>query len=49
MTGPLLAIVTALYFLAAVDRLVRGDWPMAAILGGYVVANCGLIWLGLRP
>ena len=49
MTTPLLVLVTAIYFMAAIDRLARGDGPTATILTGYVVANCGLIWLGLRP
>ena len=40
----LLAIVTVIYILAALDEAVHGQPHMAVVLGGYAVANCGLMW-----
>ena len=42
-----LAIVTALYVVAAVDEAVNGRMHMAVVMGAYAVANCGLMW-GMR-
>lgn len=42
-----LTIVTVIYILAAIDEAVNGKPHMAVVLGGYAVANCGLIW-GMR-
>lgn len=43
----LLTIVTVIYILAALDEAVSGKPHMALVLGGYALANCGLIW-GMR-
>lgn len=40
----LLTIVTVIYIVAALDELVNGAPHMAVVLGGYALANCGLIW-----
>ena len=37
-------IVSALYLWTAVVAVWHGQWPQAVIVGGYVVANLGLIW-----
>lgn len=42
-TAPLWA-VTALYGSQIAIAAVRGDGPTVAIIGGYVIANLGLIW-----
>ena len=47
MSPLLLTIVTVIYILAAIDEAVNGRGHMAVVLGGYAVANCGLIW-GMR-
>ncbi len=44
MTGALLWIVAALYGAQAIVFLADGRPAMAVVLGGYVVANIGLIW-----
>ena len=43
----LVAIVTIIYIVAAIDEAVSGAPHMAVVLGGYAVANCGLMW-GMR-
>lgn len=44
---PLIA-VTALYAWQCAALLWRGDAPHAVLVGGYVVANIGLIWSTAR-
>lgn len=49
MTGTvLLWIVTALYAGQAGVSAWRGEWAHAVIVGGYTVANLGLIWSMMR-
>lgn len=43
----LVSVVTVIYVVAAIDEAVSGQPHMAVVLGGYAVANCGLIW-GMR-
>lgn len=44
MSIPLLCIVTVIYLAAAVDEALTGHAHMAVVLGGYALANVGLIW-----
>ena len=44
MNTILLWIVTILYSGQAVISLYNGQLAHSIIVGGYVIANCGLIW-----
>jgi hypothetical protein len=39
----LLWIVTGIYAWVAADQIRQGNLPLAAVFGGYVMANVGLI------
>lgn len=40
----LLWAVTAAYAVQSVLYAWNGQYPLALVVGGYTVANCGLIW-----
>jgi hypothetical protein len=42
VSGWLLAVVGLLYAAAAVDQIVKGNYWLALVLTGYVIANVGL-------
>ncbi|MBA3599536.1 MAG: hypothetical protein H0W40_19530 [Methylibium sp.] len=41
----LLSIATALYLGIFATKLMRADWGMALVWGGYSTANLGLFWV----
>lgn len=44
MSAGLVALVTAIYFCASAIELFHRRFDSALILGGYAIANIGLIW-----
>lgn len=42
MSGWLILTVMVLYFLTAVDFLLKADYPMALVFFAYAVSNIGL-------
>lgn len=42
MTAWVIAAIGMAYAFACGDMIVRGEWPLAAVLGGCSLAQCGL-------
>lgn len=45
MSVHLIAIVTAIYALIAIDKVFQGHYPKALMWAAYALANIALIWL----
>lgn len=44
-TQVLMILVTVLYAFQALSYLVNDNPAKALVIAGYVIANCGLIWV----
>jgi hypothetical protein len=45
MSVHLIAVVTVIYALISLDKVIQGHYPKALMWGAYAVANAALIWL----
>ncbi len=41
-------VPTVCYLGVAINEVRLGNYPMAAIFGGYTLANCGFLWAMAR-
>lgn len=48
MNGPLLILVTVIYFGVAIEFYRKGDVAMAWVFLGYTIANGGFIYQAMR-
>jgi len=47
MSALALGLVAVLHAIACADFVIHGQFPMACVMFGFFVSDCGLVWYAL--